>query len=146
VPGEWSEERFRARLEARAAELGRPLRKLLTEAGIAHDTIDKIPASGRRIDTLEKIAGALNWSLADVMGFGGLGPISLELSSAAFRAAGQVLSSLPREAQTEDNRIAAHAHIYDLLAARARTGQPADEATIAAWIEMLIRAWEGTRG
>lgn len=138
----WSESAFRARLVARAAELGKPLRVLLAEGGIAHDTIDKIPSSGRRIDTLEKIAAALQWSLAEVMGFNVLGRISLELSQMAFAAAERVIARLPRALQQREKLIAAHAHIYDVLVDRQRDGQPIDEATLSACEQMLIRAWE----
>lgn len=139
----WSEEAFRARLVARAAELGKSLRVLLGEAGIGHDTIDKLPASGRRIDTLEKVATAFGWSLAEVMGFNVLGRIDLELSQKAFAAAERVIERLPRGAHTREYLVAAHAYIYDALAVRQRDGRPIDDATLTAYEEMLIRAWEG---
>jgi hypothetical protein len=139
----WSETALRARLKARAAELGKPLRALFIEAGIGHDTIDKVPASGRRIDTLEKLATAFEWSLAEVMGFNVLGRISLELSEKAFATAERVISRLRRDEQTREHLIAAHAYIYDALAARQREDRPIDDATLLAYEEMLIRAWEG---
>jgi hypothetical protein len=139
----WSETAFRARLKTRAAELGKPLRVLLAEAGIGHDTIDKVPASGRRIDTLEKIATAFQWSLAEVMGFNMLGRISVELLQTAFTSAERVVSRLPRAAQTRERLIEAQAHLYDVLAARQLDGHEIDESTLRALEEMLIRAWEG---
>jgi DNA-binding Xre family transcriptional regulator len=75
----WSETDFRARCRQRAAELGKSHRKLMAEHGIGHDTLDKTPSAGRRIDTLEKIGIALDWSLAEVLGFDVPGKISLHL-------------------------------------------------------------------
>jgi hypothetical protein len=139
----WSEEALKARLVARAAELGKPLRVLLAESGIGHDTLDKLPASGRRIDTLERIATAFGWSLAEVMGFNVLGRIDLELSQRAFAAAERVIERLPRGTHIRERLVEAHAYIYDALAARQRDGRPIDDATLTAYEEMLIRAWEG---
>jgi hypothetical protein len=139
----WSEDELRRRLEARAEELGAPLRKLLIDAGIGHDTIDKVPASGRRIDTLIKFASALRWTLADVMGHNMLGRISRELSAKAFASAERIVARLPGEAQTRENLVQLHADIYDALAARQRDGRPIDSETLRAYEEALIAAWEG---
>jgi hypothetical protein len=139
----WSEEEFRKRIEGRAEEFGAPLRKLLADAGIAHDTIDKVPTSGRRIDTLERIAAALRWTLPDVMGFNMLGRISRELSAKAFVSAERVLAHLSSDAQTRENLVQLHADIYDALAARHRAGRPFDDETLRAWEEILIASWEG---
>lgn len=139
----WSEAALKGRLKARAAELGKPLRQLLAEAGVGHDTIDKVPAAGRRIDTLEKLARACEWSLEEIMGFSMLGRISLELSQMAFTTAERVLARLPREAQTRERLIAFHAYIYDALSACRREGRPLDAATLTAYEQILIHAWEG---
>jgi hypothetical protein len=139
----WSEEQFKARITARAAELDQPLRKLLAKVGLGHDTIDKLPSSGRRIDTLERIAEALQWSLAEVMGFNVLGGISIELSERAFVAAERALELLPSAARTRGNLVAAHAHLYDRLAARQRDGRPITDEIVDAYVEMLAQAWEG---
>jgi hypothetical protein len=139
----WSETAFRARLKERAIELGKPLRALLADAGIGHDTIDKEPASGRRVDTLEKIATAFQWTLAEVMGHDVLlGRISLELSQMAFASAHRVIARLPVDAQTDERLIEAHAHIYDVLVARQREGEPNDATHLASIEQMLVRAWE----
>lgn len=139
----WSEEALRVRLEARAKEIGVPLRKLLADAGIGHDTIDKAPASGRRIDTLERVAVALRWTLADVMGFNMLGRISRELSAEAFASAEKILARLPSDANTRENLVQLHADIYDALVARQRDGRPFDDETLRAYEEHSIAAWEG---
>jgi hypothetical protein len=139
----WSEEEFRRRADARAEELGVPLRKLLIDAGIGHDTLDKVPASGRRIDTLVKVAQALRWTLADVMGHNMLGRISRELSAKAFVSAERILARLSGDAQTRENLVQLHADIYDALAGRQRDGRPIDDETLRAYEEALIAAWEG---
>jgi hypothetical protein len=139
----WSEDDFRKRADARAEELGTPLRKLLIDAGVGHDTLDKVPASGRRIDTLVKVAQALRWTLADVMGHNMLGRISRELSAKAFVSAERILARLPGEAQTRENLVQLHADIYDALAGRQRDGRPIDDETLRAYEEALIAAWEG---
>ena len=139
----WSEAAFKERIAARAKQLGISLTQLLAKAGLAHDILDKKPASGRRVDTLEKLADACNWSLAEVMGLDVFGRISQELLKKAFTSAQRVLSRLPQGAQTEDHLIAAQAYIYDALDARRRDGRRIDDATLEAYEEMLIRAWEG---
>ena len=141
----WSEQAFQERIEARAQELGQPLSKLLEGAGLGHDTL-KRNVGARRLDTLEKIATALNWDLADVMGFNT--GIDRTLSAEAFAAAERVVSRLPPAEQNRENLIAAHADIYDLLVARRREGRLSDDLavrqeTILAYEEMLLKSWSG---
>lgn len=131
----------------RAAELGKTLRTLLAEAGLGHDTVDKIPAVGRRIDTLEKIAVAFNWSLAEVMGFSLLGRISRPLSKLAWGSARRVLSHLPRAAQTDDHLMDLHASVYDLLAERESAGLSMDpdvltKDVLPSFEKALLHLWE----
>jgi hypothetical protein len=64
----WSDTEFKTRVAERCKVLGKTMRQILEDAGISHDTLDKVPAWGRRIDTLEKLGGALGWSLAEIMG------------------------------------------------------------------------------
>jgi hypothetical protein len=141
----WSEEAFQARLEARARELGQPLSKLLANIGLGHDTL-KRNVGARRLDTLERIAGALGWSLAEVMGFNPR--IDIKLSGEAFAAAQRMLARLPKEAQTDDNFVWAHACIYDLLSARLREGRLPDDPALRVEIlqtivETMVASWEG---
>jgi hypothetical protein len=133
----WSEEAFRARLDARADELGRPLRQLLIEGGLGHDTVEKIPANSRLVSTLEKIAAAVGWTLPEVMGFGVLTGLSVELSEMAWDAAERVLERAPAEARTRRTLVMLHARLYDALAARQRDGRPIDDEILAAYEEML---------
>lgn len=137
----WSEAEFRQRLGARAKELGVPLRQLLAEAGMSHDTIDKTPVSGRRIDTLERCAAACHWSLAEMMGHDVLSRISIELLVTAFQAAQRVLYRLPKHAETEHRLVELQAHIYDALAAREREGRRVDAEIVRAFEDMLVATW-----
>jgi hypothetical protein len=57
----WSDEELKTRVAQRASEIGKTMRRTLDDAGLSHDTREKVPASGRRLDTLEKLAGALEW-------------------------------------------------------------------------------------
>jgi hypothetical protein len=134
----WSEEAFRVRLNARAAELGKPLRQLLIEGGLGHDTVDKIPTGSRKVSTLEKIAVAVGWTLPEVMGFSAPLGLSVELSEKAFAVAERVLERAPIEAQTRQTLILLHARLYDALAVRVREGRPADDEILLAYEEMLI--------
>jgi hypothetical protein len=134
----WSEEALRARLEARAAELGdKPLRQLLIEGGLGHDTLDKVPSGSRQVSTLEKMAAAVDWTLPEVMGFGVFTGLSAELSEKAFVVAERVLERAPAEVRTRQNLILLHARVYNALAARERDGRPVDDEILAAFEEML---------
>lgn len=134
----WSEEAFRARLDARAAELGKPLRQLLIDGGLGHDTVDKIPTNSRLVSTLEKIATAVGWTLPEVMGLGVLAGLSVELSEKAFVIAERVLERAPAEVRTRQTLIRLHARLYDAMAARERDGRPVDDEILLAYEEMLI--------
>jgi hypothetical protein len=139
----WDENAFRERLEKRARELGRPLRELLATAGLGHDTL-KRDVGARSLRTLAKIARALEWDLAEVMGYPT--SINIALSTQAWAGARQVLAKLPYDTATETLRITAHAYIYNLLLARQREGRlPDDPADIVqSYVEGLAAAWAGT--
>jgi hypothetical protein len=134
----WSEEAFRARLDARADELGKPLRQLLIEGGLGHDTVDKVPANSRLVSTLEKIAAAVGWTLPEVMGFSVLAGLSVGLSEKALEVAERVIALAPVEAQTRHNLVVLHARLYDAAVARVRDGRRVDAETWVAYEEMLI--------
>ena len=139
----WSEEAFQQRVVARCRELGITPSRLLAEAGLGHDTLKRNVGS-RSLQTLEKIAVVLRWSLAEVMGFNDR--IDRELSAEAFAAAERVLAGLPRAEQNRENLVAAHAWIYDLLVQRRREGRLTDDPTarreiVQAYEEMLVASW-----
>jgi len=68
MSGHWSEDEFRARVEAKAAELGTTVRDIMREAGLAEDTLNKSPSQGRRIDTIFKIAAAAKMTKEEALG------------------------------------------------------------------------------
>jgi len=141
----WSEKAFQQRVALRAQQLGQPLKVLLAQQGVGHDTVQRNVGS-RSIKTLERIAAALKWDLAEVIGYPGL--INRELSWLAASAAERILTRLPEDARTLDLRTQAHADIYDLLIARRREGRwPTDTAAraeiLAAYEEMMVQAWYG---
>jgi hypothetical protein len=138
----WSEEQFKARIIARAAELGLSLAQLLKNAGLNNDTFYKEPVSGRRLDTFLKLAAGCHWSLAEVLGLSLIGRIDLELSKKAFLTAQRLMARLPRAAESPELLIEAHAYIYDALAARRRDGLDVNDATLNNYVEILARAWE----
>ncbi len=134
----WSDNDFRNRVKARAAELNRSVRSLLLEAKVALDIFEKEPSSGRRIDTLEKIADACGWSLAQVMGFSVFDQIEVELLEIAFQVTHRGLRAMPdREAVF----VRALAHVYNTLSARKRDGLPIDETVLSTIEGMLSTGW-----
>ena len=119
---DWSEEAFQARVRARAAELGASIDTLLIEAGLSRDTLDHTPTTGRRIDTLEKLARSCRWSLAELMGFARISP---ELLRQAFATADKIMSLLGFRPDGRDTAIFELAtEIYDLLVICEHRGTP----------------------
>lgn len=137
---EWSEEAFEARVRARARELGTPLAQCLEEAGLGHDTLLRNPKS-RRLDTLLRLAGALRWSLAEIMGFADPDRnLSLELMSHTVAIVDGVLKELPTDAPV--NRARLFKLVYDGLLRRQREGRAFDEEVIRDWQTLLVKSWE----
>jgi hypothetical protein len=137
----WSEDEFRRRCQQRAAELGKPLRKLLDQVGLGHDTMDRQP--GRRIVTLQKIAQALDWSLAEVMGFAEPGRVSPDLLEIAHNTAQDALRAhLPPGNPGNARRIIrATARVYNVLQAAQSDGAPIDEHILAAIRRTFGEIW-----
>jgi hypothetical protein len=134
----WSDEEFRARVIARAAELGENLNMLLDRAG-AREAFQKKPATGRRIDTLEKIAEACKWTLAEAMGFSG--PTNCDWLERAYAGAERVIAALPAWARTRRLLIEAQAYLYDEMRDHLQNGDPVDDKYLRACERTLIRAW-----
>ena len=65
----WSEENLKARVAARAVELKTSVPQLLINAGLDRTTLAGDRTTGRRIDTLERIATACGWTLPELLGF-----------------------------------------------------------------------------
>jgi hypothetical protein len=135
----WSDEEFRARIVARAAELGISLAGLLEAAGVSREVFYKVPISGRRIDTLEKIAAACNWTLAEVMGLEERP--SVELMELALASARRVMAGLPKWARTEQLFAHALTYLYDELVGLRRTGVSPTAEHLKACERILIHAW-----
>ena len=133
----WSEAGLKERLASRAKELGKSLRTIYAEAGLGHDTLDKIRAT-RRLDTIEKLATAVEWSLCEMMGCEVL-TISRPLSQRAWQHAKRAVARLPRDAQTEARQVDFHAWIYDWLAARERDRLPTGNASVRLFVNGLVR-------
>jgi transcriptional regulator with XRE-family HTH domain len=107
----WSDEEFRARVAARAAELGMSLTELLEKAGVSREVFYKVPTTGRRIDTIEKIAEACGWTLGEVMGLEERPAV--EIMAAAFASAQRVMAGLPNWARTEALFVEALTYLYE---------------------------------
>ncbi len=133
-----SEEEFRARVVARAAELGRSVRSVLIEAGVALDILDKVPTSGRRVDTLAKIAGALQWTLPQLMGFGVLGRISEDIVAHALTSARRGLRQVP---DAEEVEAAVVTFALNVLLALRQDGRPIDASALDMLERAIAEAW-----
>jgi hypothetical protein len=109
----WSDEAFRTRVAERARTQGRSVRQVLADAGMSHDTLEKIPSSGRRLDTLDRLAEALDWSLEEIMGFDGMSRhVAPDLLLIAYQMAVRVLRNISDE---DPDIVEVQAEIYDVL-------------------------------
>jgi hypothetical protein len=141
----WSEEKFRERVAARAAELGYTTNALFEPLGLA-ESFRKTPVNGRRLDTLEKIAQACQWSLAELIiestGFT-LFAVNYDLLLEAYLDAQNVVAELPAWAQTDPRvLVRAQAAIYQEFEDYRREGTELDAERRALCRRMLIRAWK----
>lgn len=121
----WSDADFCERVVRRCEELGLSQRQVLKAAGVAHDYLQTTPAHGRRIDTVEKVATALDWSLADILGLSVNARIDGELLFYAYddaQQAAQVVQQLDKEdfAQIQGT-------FYNLYVGRLVDGQTIDD-------------------
>jgi lambda repressor-like predicted transcriptional regulator len=132
----WRESEFRARIEARAEEIGKSVRQVMREAGVAEDFLAKTPQSGRRIDKIEAIAAALEWSVADILGIPVAAPPAAvdgrELRRALETAELIVGASLPPGAERAAAVADIAARVYSVLIARNRAGSPVEDLSLVA--------------
>lgn len=136
----WFEAAFRARITTRAEELQLSLRSVLLDAGLSPETLDKPPVGARRIETLERLAGALDWSLAEIMG---LAPPSVdgETLELAFLAAERV-TQLTRRPDLERRLFCQlAAGFYNTIATRRRDGQTVDSEVIELMAQAVAEVW-----
>lgn len=141
----WSEEDFQRRVEARIAQLGVTETRLLRGKGFTGDEIRTVAKQGRRIDTIAKIATALQWTLGQAIGIHDptlfldrereIDPTKLARSlSIAEDAVGDY---------TAEDRLTlvadAASLVYSVLAEREAAGRPLSDDESAAVIESLLR-------
>jgi hypothetical protein len=131
----FSEERFVARIRARAVQLGKPLGVLLTEAGLAQDALTRSVKHGRRIDTFERLAQACEWSLGEAMGFEEP-ETAVDLMVRALQITRRGLRKLPLNDQLEGETIA---RVYDILAERRRRGLPIDDQVVGSVADAIAK-------
>jgi|SRR6516225_781755 hypothetical protein len=112
----WSDEEFRARIEVRAGAIGKSVSQVLRDAGLDANYLTR-PAqkAGRGIAKLELLAGALDWTLCEVLGCG----IASDLLDLTIAIA---LRGLDYERHREMMLPTIIADTYVLLAARRSAG------------------------
>lgn len=121
----WSDREFCERVARRCAELGRSQRQVLKAAGVAHDYLQTTPAHGRRIDTLEKVAQAIDWTLADVLGLSVSARLDGEVSLYAYHDTQQAAQVVQRIDEEDFCQI--HGAFYNLYVSRLPGGQAIDD-------------------
>ena len=123
------------RTKARSKELGRSVRSVLTNAGLALDFLHKLPVNGPRIDTLEKLATALDWTLGELMGFAGLDE---DIVIATFQVMDLGLVRIP-DRQTIQAPV--FCCVYRVLAAKRREGETIDDRTLFDLARYVAESW-----
>lgn len=120
----WDEEAFQARIMERARALGiNSARKLMTVAGISENTFDKVPGlQGRTYNTIEAIANAVGWTVAEAIGQGW----SESLLELAIETALNAVGTRDR-----GELSAAIVSTYDVLSSMVADGHPIDGSVIA---------------
>ncbi|MBV8121803.1 MAG: hypothetical protein JO081_17905 [Alphaproteobacteria bacterium] len=125
----WSAEQLRDRVKTRAVELGRSVRSLLGDAGLPLDLLHKRTVAGHRIDTLERLAKACDWTLLQLLGFEDVSVrINPEIAAQAYRITEQGLARVP---DAEELWLVVFCEMYNELAAARLEGVTIDEPTAA---------------
>jgi hypothetical protein len=136
----WDDEGFRRRVTERAKQIGKSVRQVLSEAGMAHDTL-KVPSGGRRIDTLDRLAAALDWTLPEIMGF-----TPERVTKDLLMRSAQIARRALRYVQYDDDVLYdVAAHVYNVLADRQRAGQPIDEQATSSLAAYIAEQWRTAR-
>lgn len=120
---EWSEADFQKRIKKRLDEIGKSAAGALAEKGYSVDLIRQRAKDGRRMDTIVKIADALDWNLAEAIGVKPTERIDPKLLETALWAVDQVL---PRRIEGDRNRalLRGAALFYMVLAQAQARGEP----------------------
>lgn len=130
---------IRARIERRAKELGRSVRSILMEAQVARDLLYRDRGNSPRLDTLEKIAAAVGWNLAQVLGFDdNMGQVPKDIVSAAYRTTLRALRAIPHTDETVIEVL--HIALNTLLQYRFE-GRVIDENTMLLLEQTLAQVW-----
>jgi lambda repressor-like predicted transcriptional regulator len=139
----YSDDRFRARIVARCAEIGISQKEVSKRAGVSHDFLHIQPSYGRRIDSIERVAAAVGWDLATALELSDSVTEELvEKTFVVYRAATRDWSDPVPVA--EEARL--WTVIYRVLAARKKTGRPTDEAVLEAIAEIIAENHRMRRG
>lgn len=109
----WSDKQFRQRIERRCQQLGRSQRDVLKAAGLTHDYLGTVPKYGRRVDIIEKLAAALDWTLAEALGLPTRSAIDPVLLRRAYHSSRRIMLRL--NSNDVDTQIAMQAVLYDLF-------------------------------
>jgi hypothetical protein len=136
---EWNEENFKERVTERARELNKSLRSVLISAGLAHETFQKVPVQGRRVDTLIKLAKALDWTLADIMGWEMIGRVDVELLILSYKTAVRGMRYVSNP--TKEAELEVTARIYNVLADRQRAGETIDQNVLDGLAAYVASEW-----
>jgi hypothetical protein len=117
-----------------------PVSTLLEKAGVSREMFYKVPTTGRRIDTIEKIGEACGWTLAEVMGLEERPTV--EMMGLAFASAQRVMAGLPSSLRSERLFVEALTYLYEELVGMRRAGIVATAEDLKACERMLIRSLE----
>lgn len=147
----WHEEQLQARITARLAELGLDQTNALRRVGASVDLIRKIPTQGRRIDSLEEIARALEWTLPELLGITPPADIPKpELDrrkmATAFAMANRAVGSAVDDSDPARIQFAADAiaDFYAVLNGIEKSGKSLEEAD-SSFLDAIISAWTLSR-
>jgi hypothetical protein len=135
----WSQEEFLRRVVARAEELGlKNLREVERRAGISEGSLQK--GGGRTIEAIYKIAGALEWTVPELLGY----PLDEARLARALRIAARVRGW---RAEDDPAALAADAvRAYRALETASKTSPSLDEEMLVEPFAAALRGVTGRAG
>lgn len=121
----WDEEAFQARIMARAKARGiTSARELMRAANVSENTFDKAPGQyGRTYNTIEAIANAVEWTVAEAIGQGWSESLLTQAVEVAFTAVGS------REPELLADAIVSTYDVFSSMVAKGRTIDASAKAT-----------------
>lgn len=138
---EWDEGAFQARVRARLEELGKSKTGALRDIDAGEDLLRREPKQGRRVDSLYKIARALDWTLVELLAIKPAVEARCDTQILEF-AVRVAMERIPRRLFGGDNPAAvaeAAALAYDYLVERAAEGVALDSRDVAAGVAALVK-------